>query len=102
MIRAGQGFPWALGAPGGRCSLEAPMQLFLAILFVVNGEVVTGQGYAPRAQPDLATCLERLGFAHDYLSGLPGHPPIYAIGCMPAATPEAALARLYGQGAGTL
>lgn len=78
------------------------MQVFLAVLFLVNGEVATGDGYAPRIQPDLATCLVRLGFAHDYLSGLPGHPPIYAIGCIPARTPEAALAQLYAQGAGTL
>jgi len=78
------------------------MQVFLAVLFVINGEVGVGAGYAPRAQPDLATCLARLGFAHDYLSGLPGHPPIYAIGCLPAETPEAALAQLYRQGAGLL
>lgn len=66
------------------------MKIFLAIVYIVEGCIVTLEGYEPRMQADLETCKSRADYMAAYLETVPGMPEA-VIGCVAAESETGAV-----------
>jgi len=50
------------------------MDIFLVVLFIVQGKLIEIDGYGPRIQPDITTCLSRAELLGNYIKIVPQLP----------------------------